>query len=358
MRFLDRLLYYEVAPRQISYLKSIDYGGTTGLARRVMEQMEAEFVAGPPLTVHLPNPELLAGVWSLCRECLAAGRVERVMGDVIAGVVSRLNACRYCFTIHASMLHSLGAHDWAEAVLEEREIPDGGARAIAAWAAATRNPGAAVLLNPPFTPDAAPQIIGTALCFHYLNRVVNIFLDPLPLSGVAWIRHPMARISGRIMRPNLCRGRTAPGVFLTEEPATELPGEFEWARADGTIAGAVKRFASAAEAAGSESVDPRVRERVCEFLDSWRGEDPGMSRAWLETAVTRLEENLRPAARLALLAALAPHQVDETAVARFRASQPRDRDLINLVAWAAYSAVRRISSWLSGRSPDAKEVRS
>jgi hypothetical protein len=33
-----------------------------------------------PMTLHSPEPELLAGAWSLCREHLvAAGRVERAL---------------------------------------------------------------------------------------------------------------------------------------------------------------------------------------------------------------------------------------------------------------------------------------
>jgi AhpD family alkylhydroperoxidase len=311
--------------------------------------MEADFLVGPPLTVHLPNPELLAGVWSMCRECLAAGRVSRTMGDVVAGMVSRLNACPYCFSIHTSMLHSFGAPELAEALLREGGIADAETHGIADWAAATLTPGASILKSPPFTKEQAPQIIGTALCFHYLNRIVNVFLDPLPMSGIGWLKGPMSWMSGKILQPRLSSQRVAPGRFLTEAPDTELPDDFKWAAGEPNIAGGARRFIASAEDAGRESVHQLVRDCVLSRIRTWNGETPGLGRAWLEEAVAPLEDKLRPAARLALLTALAAYQVDEGIIASFRAVQPSDRDLINLTSWASYSAVRRIASWLAAR---------
>ncbi|HWF10867.1 MAG TPA: hypothetical protein VG297_20505 [Bryobacteraceae bacterium] len=346
MRLLDRILYYKVAPRQIRYLKSIDYGAAAGLAGAVMQQMETDFLVGPPLTVHMPHPELMAGLWSLCRECLAARCIPRTSGDVIAGTVSRLNECPYCFSIHTSMLHSFDAPELADAVLADRPIADEQANALACWAAATLTPGAAILKTPPFTAAQAAQVIGTAICFHYLNRIVNVFLDPMPGSTVSWLKSPMSRMNGRIMRQRLSSQRLAPGRFLNSDPAIELPAEFRWAAGDANIAGGARRFIAAAEAAGHESVNPSVRSCVLERIQTWNGEAPGLGRGWLEEAVAPLRETLRPSARLALVTALAAYQMDEGIVASFRAIQPRDRDLINTAAWGSYSAARRIASWL------------
>jgi len=347
VRLLDRILYYKVAPGQIRYLKSVDYSAATGLAQAVMEQMETDFLVGPPLTVHMPHPELMAGLWSLCRECLAAGKIPRTSGDVIAGTVSRLNTCPYCFSIHTSMLHSFGAPELADAILGNRAITNQQANELAQWAAATLTPGAAILLKPPFTKEQAPQVIGTALCFHYLNRIVNVFLDPMPGSTISWLKGQMSRMSGRLMRERFSNQRLEPGRFLDADPGGDLPREFQWAAGDANVAGGVRRLAAAAEAAGRESVDRAVRECVLARMAGWNGESPELGRGWLEAAVASVGENLRPAARLSLLTAFAAYQVDEGIVASFRAVQPRDRDLINTAAWASYSAVRRIASWLA-----------
>jgi AhpD family alkylhydroperoxidase len=343
LRLLDKILYYKVAPGQIRYLTSIDYSAATGLARDVMLQMESDFLVGPPLTVHLPNPPLLAGVWSLCRECLAADRIPRPMGDLIAGVVSRANTCPYCFGIHTAMLHSFGVGEDADVLQNNQAFTDPAKQRIAAWAAATLMPTSEILQRPPFTREQAPQVIGTALAFHYLNRIVNVFLDPIPLSDVSWLKGAFTRMSGRMMRTRLSAQHLAPAGFLNAEPDIRLPPQFEWAAPDANIAGAVRRFVTAAEEAGRQSVDPRVRERVVAHVQSWNGESPGVSRAWIEPAVSSLDENLRPAARLALLTALASYQVDEGIVKSFQARQPGDRHLINLTSWASYTAVCRLS---------------
>jgi hypothetical protein len=77
------------------------------------------------------------------------------------------------------------------------------------------------------------------------------------------------------------------------------------------VAGAFARFAAVVEQAGAETLAPEVRALVTGYLASWRGEDPGLGRTWVERLVGTLAEAQRPAARLALLAAVASYQVDD-----------------------------------------------
>ncbi len=271
----------------------------------------------------------------MARECLAAGAERRAMGEVVAAAVSRLNTCPYCLDIHSSMLHSLGRPAVAEA------------QAITEWAEATLTPEAGILANPPFSPNEAPQMIGAAICFHYLNRVTNVFLEPAPflIGGDGWIKKSAIRMAGNFLRPRLANQIVAPGQFLNEASEAPLPSEFAWAAANPQVAGGVRRFISAAEEAGIESVGPQVRECVGEYVQAWRGEAPDLGQAWLEKAVGALDEEHRPAARLALVTALASYRVDEQLVSGFRLQKSSDRDLINLTSWASYIAARRIASW-------------
>ena len=71
-----------------------------------------------------------------------------------------------------------------------------------------------------------------------------------------------------------------------------------------------------------------------------------MSRHWAEEVIANLDDVHKPAARLALLTALASYQVDEGVINAFRAYQPGDDELINATAWASFTATRRIGSWL------------
>jgi AhpD family alkylhydroperoxidase len=347
LSLLDKILFETVAPRQVRYLKAPDYGRAEGLARAALDQMDRDFVIGPPVTVHIANPELMTGMWSAARECLAAGQRNRARGEVIAAAISRLNECPYCFDIHTSMLHSFGSHEAAQAVLQGHDFPDAKTQAAADWARATLKPGSAILGAPPFAREEMAGIAGTAVCFHYLNRVANVFLEgsALMLNGQGWLKGQLVAISGGLLRRRLTSQQVEPGKFLTEV-AGVLPNEFSWAERDPNIGGGFLRFANAAEAAGEESVAPEVRECVLEYVAGWRGEAPEIGRGWLEKTIAPVSERHRPAARLALLAAMAPSQVDESVILNFRSTRPTDRDLINVTSWSVYTVVRRIASWL------------
>jgi len=54
----------------------------------------------------------------------------------------------------------------------------------------------------------------------------------------------------------------------------------------------------------------------------------------------------KAAGRLALLTALASYQVDEGIVLVFRVHFPEDDKLLGTLAWASFTAARRIGSWL------------
>jgi hypothetical protein len=59
---------------------------------------------------------------------------------------------------------------------------------------------------------------------------------------------------------------------------------------------------------------------------------------------------------LALLAALAPFQVDDALVADFRGGGPADGArgdgaLVAATAWASFTAARRIGTWLAPATP-------
>ena len=80
--------------------------------------------------------------------------------------------------------------------------------------------------------------------------------------------------------------------------------------------------------------------------NAWNGEEMPLSRSWVEDAIASMGEEYKPVARLALLTALASHQVEEGAVEAFRKQRPTETDLVRTVAWASFAATRRISQWL------------
>jgi AhpD family alkylhydroperoxidase len=333
---------------QTSYVKPVPYSSATGLTADVYRQMQADFLPIPLLTLHSPAPEVLAGVWSILRETLLAGAVDRAQKEVVAAVVSKTNECPFCVDAHRLMLEATSDHDAAGAIMrgDYDSIHDPQLHALVQWALTRRTASTSGSLPAPFSPDEAAAIIGTAIAFHYINRMVNVFLGdtllPVPsaLRGVAG--HVVGATAGkRMVRP------LQPGSSLRLVPRAKLPDDLSWAAANPAVAGAFAGFAAVVEQAGSAVLPEPVRTLLSERVRAWNGEAMGLSRRWVEEAAAEVQEEHRAAARLALLTALASYQVDASIVEDFRSRYPGDAQLIAATAWASLTAARRASVWFA-----------
>lgn len=337
--------------RQIRHVRPVSRAHADPITQQIAAQIERDFGAFvPPFALHAPAPTVLAACWMMLRESLVPVHVDRRTKEAVAAAVSRLNACTYCVDAHTAALHALGDATTADALAAASPSPAAtGARdPLIAWAAATRSPGDPVLRQPPFSPAQAPEIIGIALCFHYINRMVSIFLDPSPLP----FRNPRLKaLARRFISPvltGMLQRRLEPGASLAWLPDAPVPPDFGWTAANPTLGNAFARAATSFESAGAAVLPLPVRDLVHDRLNAWHGEEMGMSRRWLEDAVGPVVAELRPAARLALLVALAPFQVDAAILGDFRHVHPDDAALIAATAWASFTSTRRIATWLAG----------
>jgi AhpD family alkylhydroperoxidase len=317
----------------------------------VRQQIQRDFgVLVPPFALHLPAPEVLGAYWAIFREPTYGHRVDRATKEAVAAAVSATNTCPYCVDVHTTMLHALGDRTPAAAIAagQPDRIADPHLRAVVAWAGATRQPEAPILRQPPFPDAHAPELIGVALAYHYVNRMVNIFAtaSPFPVASSRF-KPAFRRAASPVFRSLLAR-EAQPGASLDLLPPAPLPDDLGWARGDPVIADASGRAAAAFDAAGQQALPEPVRQLVAARLGAWRGEDPGLSRAWVDRATQTLPAPQRPLARLALLAALASYQVDAQVLndARPRPGPAGDQALIAGAAWASFAATRRIGSWL------------
>jgi len=331
----------------IRYVEDVSPGDATGRVAEIYGQIRRDFGAVPdPFLLHSASPRLLGGVWAVCRETLVAGRAPRHLTELVATVVSQINSCPYCVDAHTTMLRADGRGALAGSLLvgEKREGVDGETRDLARWAAATRSPGAAVLADPPFDAELAPELIGTAAAFHYINRMVTILASPSPFPGPRALRPLTTRIAPRLFARAVKRPKTA-GDSLRFVEQAELPEDMGWAKGSPPVADAFAGFTAVIEDEVQEAMGSDARAVVQDRVGAWSGEDQELSRAWVEPAVTELSEPEAPAARLGLLAALAPHQIDDAAVAAYRAHEPADRRLLALLAWSSTQAAWRIGTW-------------
>jgi AhpD family alkylhydroperoxidase len=291
---------------------------------------------------------LLAGAWSACRESLLVGSVRRDVKEAVAATVSRINQCPYCVDAHTIMLNATSARNSADAIIHQQDdqIKDPAVRSIVKWAAATRSPGAKILLSPPFSRKDAPEIIGTAVFFHYVNRMASVLLSDTPLpSNHPLLKGFLKRMAGLFFSRAIHRSKPL-GTSLELLPESELPVDLAWAKRSPNIAGAFARFAAVVNKAGREFIPEDVRDCVVKHVQAWDGKEPGLGRHWVEEAMNGLDEKSKDIARLVLLTALAPYQVDEGVVNAFTTQITGDDRLIGALAWGSFTAARRIGTWL------------
>src|SRR5690242_3829171 len=182
----------------------------TGRTAEVYGQLRTEFLGPVPTFQALSAvPEIMAATWALMREALLAGNASRVERELVASAVSRANRCRFCVDAHVMLLHALGEHDLAE-VIARGETPAQPRHAeLVGWAEASRSPAAATWTSP-----YGPELTGTLLAFHFINRIVSALLNPDLLPGGLQRSSVVRSVGGRLY------GKTA---REPREPGRSLP---------------------------------------------------------------------------------------------------------------------------------------
>lgn len=325
----------------IRYIKHPGSIAGDRLSEKVLSQVRREFGAEvEPFALHRPVPELLAGAWMACRETLLAGDGGRDAKELVAAAVSTINRCPYCIDAHSIMLLESSGYDYPEA------LTDTYLGRIAEWASATLTPGSPILHTPPFPDSEAPAFIGTAVFFHYINRMVTILLGDSPLPFQSGIPKKVSLHLAAWFFGGAIRLEKLPGTSVELLPEATLPDDLSWAKASLPIAGAFARFANAIEHAGVSSLSEEVRAAVSKSAQNWEGNDPAINDRWYEDDIAHLQGAERAAGRLACLTAFAPYKVDETVVRAFSEHFAGDDILISALAWSSFTAARRIGSWL------------
>ncbi|XVQ87855.1 carboxymuconolactone decarboxylase family protein [Microbispora siamensis] len=330
-------------PTPYRYVTPVPTEAAAGLIAEVYAQIAHDFgMARMPLFLTLsPAPEVLASTWAMLRESLLAGQAPRAAKEVVATGVSLANKCPFCVDAHTVLLHATGEHGLAETVGRGQTPSDSEHARLFAWATGTATAGEA----PPCSPGHAAEHIGTALAFHFINRMVSSLLTdnllPAGLQRSRLVRGLGGRALARTVRRRLPRGEALP--LLRGLPSGPAPA---WAA--GTPAGTAFAALRAAAGEGAALLGDTAREAVVEAVAAWDGDHPPLS-GWPSGPLADVAPEQRPAARLALLAALAPYRVTDADVAAWREAGGgrHDADLVRLLAFGAITAVRRIEAALA-----------
>jgi AhpD family alkylhydroperoxidase len=337
-------------PSPYRYTSPVPKKGATGQVAAIYAQIAAEFIlADGPLMSLSPAPDLLAATWALLREAQVAGAAPRVTKEVVAAAVSAANHCQFCVDAHTTLIHASGEHQLAEAIWRGQTPADPAMARLVTWSKATATSDGEIA--PPVADELAPEYLGTAMVTHFINRMVSSLLNETLLPGRLQESTLVRRIAGRTF------GRT---VHLRPRAGESLPllGDIpgcapDWAGA--TPIGAAYAALRAAANAGAALLSVPAQGLVLATVAAWDPGQPLLGDQWraLQAALPATD---RSGAKLALLAALAPHSVTDVDVVDWRERHPADADLVRLIAFGAFTAVERIEASLSPRPRSLQDV--
>lgn len=335
-------------PTPFRYTAPPSPGAATGRVAEVYGQIARDFGIDRPVTfvVLSSAPEILAPAWALMRESLIAGPGTRTGKELAALGASLANKCPFCVDAHTLLLHATGDHALAER-LARGKAPEKEVQArMVAWGEATRVPGSPELTPLPFFVRHTAAYVGTALSFHFINRIVSALLTENLLPGNVQRFRTVRSLVGRSVARTV-RRRLAPGTSLALLDGDAGPGP-AWAA--GTTVGPAYAALRAAAMAGSSLLTESDQHLVRDTVAIWDGTHQPL--VW-DALPGRAD---RPGARLALLAALAPYRITDEDVAAWKKPPYTDHCLVELIAYGAFTAVDRIERALPLRSAVSDSV--
>jgi len=347
------------ATNSIRFLKIHKPSKAQGKLHKIYNQINKDAILVAPFTLHASEPNLVAAVWSANRETMFYGIVPRSYKEAIASEVARINECPFCVSVHTLVMQASGEEKASDTILHQTKnnIANEQLRDIIAWSTSTRTPDAEILKNPPFTVEEAPEIIGSALTFHYLTRMVNIFIEGDLMPNMGIVNGIIRKGISQFMLKSLVERELIPGDSLQFLPDALLPKEFNWAKDHPHISQTFAGINAIMNQHIEQTVSSTIIDLVQSHYDKWQGEDTGISRKWIKDATEGLSESEAIATSLMLLAGFAPYQISESDIETFRQYYPDDKQLLAVTAWGAWATVRRISTWLHLPNHEVRQVK-
>ena len=281
------------------------------------------------------------------RESELVGNVPREIKEAIAACISQLNQCSYCVDAHTIMLTAKGEKQTAQQITKEQyqNIKNPKIRKIVEWALASLSPDSEIIKNPPFKAEEAPEIIGTAVFYHYINPLVTVYLGKTPLP-LPVLKTPMKKIASRLFKKAVNRQKT-PGTSLSLLPERNLPTSFTWAKGDPNVAGAYARFAAVIKNMEKTYVPLLTRKTITQHVKEWPRNKQQNKIQWMKEKTAKMDSLAEIATKLALLIINQPYRINEEIINSFQNSSSQKNQLLAITTWASFTKATKIGTWLT-----------
>ena len=357
-------LFDRLSLKTMRYVRAVPRHEASGLVADVYDMIADDFFINGSLTSRSTVPPLLAGIWTAGREgILVDDQLDRTTKEAMNAVLAQANDCPYCGDMLISLVHAGKQHDAARHIFAgtEADLDDPVLRERLEWVRSIATPGETEHPPSPFTAAQVPEAVAALMAMSDITRFSHVVMDGSPVAaplGLQGVKAAALRAFSGELRVTHVKP-LEPGRALALLPPGPLPDDMQWAAPNPRIAEALGRWASVVEREGAEAVPQPVCELVHRSLRDWQGELMPISRSWVDAEVADLAGRERAIARLALVLAKAPYQVEDGLVQDVLAHDPGVEGLVRILAWASFSAARcfaRRAAEAASRPSDTAET--
>lgn len=354
-------LFDNMSVKTMRFVSAVPADQAEGLTRQVYDMIREDFFKNGSLTSRSKVPELMAAIWIGGRESmLVEDKVGRTTKDAICAVLSQINDCPYCEDMLVSLVHAGGEHEAARDIFVQNglQVADATLRARLEWVRAIATPGNDDIPSTPFTAEQLPEVIATLMGMSDINRFSHVVMEGSPVAapfGLQTIKETALRIFGSELEATR-RIPIEPGRSLPLLPPAPLPEDMHWARPNPRIADAMSRWTAAVEREAAKVISPDVQRVVGWSLRHWKGEQMPLSRSWVDADVEGLRSDDLAIARLAIVLAKAPYQVEGGMAEAVLGEEADEERFVRILAWASFTGARRFARRIAEQADVATYV--
>ena len=321
----------------IKHIKYIRKTKAKGKLKQLYKHIESNFgKLAVPFVLHSLNVELTAGVWVMLYETvLIEGNVRRSLKEAIATSVSEINKCNYCVDAHSIMIFGTEQklYKTIYSIIDSEADPKTEEDHLILWALQNLNFDSSIILNPPFSKDEAPEIIGTAVLFHYINRMVTLFAgsSPLPTTKMKGI---LVNLASRFIFAKAIRKRKIEGESLMFIDGNIHQNSFDWADSARRIKRAFQYFKYQTENKIEGIISPELISLLNRSAVNLHLLKPGFGNENLKNFLKSIEPTEEQIAEFCFLTMFKPHKVYEKHIRAIKATH-NDEEVLQVASFVS-----------------------
>jgi len=211
------------------------------------------------------------------------------------------------------------------------------------WAFNTKYFQSDIIQQPPFSKGEAPEIISTAVLFHYLNRMVTVFLGETILPfNISFLRSFMKKLAAMMFSKVLASEKKKNESFF-EVDMSEFGDPFYWTKSNVRIHHALSSFYKVVHSLGKESISNQVFEFITTEIDNWTGSEH-IDISDLDEKLKTVDVEFRKMAKMLYFISFMPYRVTTGLVTDLRKTYKlEDDEILGMFSWASYMTAAKIS---------------